>query len=507
MRKSGFISILQYDERTLTRTRVKPGPAGLEVASFDQERGHWPAAGGELEKALVAFLKRLKVDEDAVVTVLSRHLVTVRIVTLPTHDAVEAKRMIQFSAEEYVPYPAEELVIQDAILRREPGGESRVLAVLAHQDVLKAHLAPLRKAGIIPERVLLSTVCLANAVAAATVPAQGPYAVVNLGSASLEVLVFRQGKLLFGRGVASEQDWAATGANAATIDEEIAIEVRGAISAFRRESDDGEGPENIFLASDYPVSLAERAECLANETAKECFPASFAKGLATSAGASASLIALGAALSATGTVPIDINLLPAQDSRARTVAGAKVLLKRAGYYAAGAAAALLLVFAQAYWQRLAYISELEEQLREVEPAARGLGEKEEQLAILRQQMKRGNSPIHMLAVAAEAAPGEKANVVQFRYDINEGVDIFGRAKAVDDVQAFASNLRGMAAEAQLALFKNARTMYEDRGNERGTPVIMYHINIPVALDEDGNEIPEAPAAEAAPETPAAEPAP
>lgn len=499
MRKSGYISILQYDERTLTRTRVKPGPGGLEVVSCDQERGHWPAAGGALEQALLAFVKRLKVEEDTVATVLSRHLVTVRIVTLPTHDPAEATRMIQFSAEEYVPYPAEELVIQDVILRREPGGESRVLAVLAHQDVLKAHLAPLRKAGIIPERVLLSTVCIANAVAASAAPVDSPYAIVNLGSSSLEVLVFRQGKLLFCRGVASEQDWSVTGDAAAVIDEEIAIEARGGLGAFRRESDDGEGAEYIAISCDYPASLAERAEVLSNETAKDCAPAGAVGGIAVAAGVHASYAALGAALSCTGTGTLDINLLPAEDSRARTVAGAKVLLKRAGYYAGGVAAALLLVFAQAYWQRLAYIGELEEQLRAVEPAARGLGEMEEQLSILRQQMKRGNSPLHMLAAAAEAAPGEKANVVQFRYDINEGVDLYGRAEAVDDVQAFASNLRSQAVKSQLALFKNARTMYEDRGTERGTPVIMYYINIPVSLDEEGAETTEdAPAAEETP---------
>ena len=167
--------------------------------------------------------------------------------------------MIRFSAEEYVPYPVDELIIQNAILRREPGGESKVLAVLAHRDVLKNHLAPLRKAGIIPQRVLLSTACLANAVTAARPPAQGAYALANLSSSGLEILVFLGSKLLFGRGVASEQDWSKRGADAAGADEELAIEVRGSLSAYRRESEDGEGAENVYLASDYPIAIEERA--------------------------------------------------------------------------------------------------------------------------------------------------------------------------------------------------------------------------------------------------------
>lgn len=481
MPKSGLISILQYDERTLTRTRVKPGQGtAVEILAFDQERGQWPAAGGQLDTALAAFIQRLGIADDTVITVLPRHLVTVRILNLPTHDPAEAESMIRFSAEEYVPYPADELIIQSAVLRREPGGESKVLAVLAHKDVLKAHLAPLRAAGIIPQRVLLSTACLANAVAAAKAPGDQPYALANLASSGLEVLVFHGTKLLFGRAVASEQDWSARGEAAAQADEEMAIEVRGSLSAFRRESEDGEGADTVYLASDYPIALDERAESLANETGKECASAAFVNAIAT--GQQAPITALGAALAALGRATLDINLLPAEAARARTVAGAKELLKRAGYVAAGVAAALLLLFAQAYLQRASYIRELQGRLNAVAPDAAGLGEKQEQLRILRQQMKRGSSPLHMLAISADAAPEKSANITQFRYNINEGTDIFGRANSVDDVQAFAAKLRKAATDAQLAFFKNAHSMYEDRGEERGKKIIMYQIAVPVEAE-------------------------
>lgn len=482
MRKSGFISILQFDERTLTRARVKPGAAGVEMVAFDQERGHWPAANGGLETALLDFVARHKVAEDEVATILPRHLVTVRILNLPTHDPAEAAHMIRFSAEEHVPYPLDELVVQQAILRKEPGGESKVMAVFAHKDVLKTHLAPLRKAGIIPSRVFLSTACLANAVAAVKVPAEGPYAVINLGSTGIEVLVFLGNKLLFGRGVASEQDWAQRGADAGDADEEIAVEVRGSLSAFRRDSEDGEGANDIYLAADYPVAMSERVEALAAQTGKECASAYFADAL-IAGGATASLLTVGAALGAQGRGTLDINLLPPAESRERVVQGAKVLLLRAGYAAGAVAAALVLLFAQAYWQRYSYILELEEQLRAVEPDARGLGEKQEQLSILRQQMKRGNSPLHMLAVAAEAAPDKNANVVQFMYNINDGADFWGRAKSVDDVQRFAANLRKAAVES-LAFFEHAHSVYEEQGNERGEPVLMYQVSVPIEVEGD-----------------------
>lgn len=496
VRKSGFISILQYDERTLARTRVKPGAVGVDVVAVDREQGHWPAG---IDQALAAFLERLDIAGDTVVTVLPRHLVTVRIVALPTHDPAEAANMIRFSAEEYVPYPQDELIIQDAILRREPGGESKVLAVLAHRDVLKNHLAPLRKAGIIPERVLLSTACLANAVAAASVSVPGAYGLVNLGAAGLEVLIFHGSRLLFGRGVASEQNWALAGAEAANADEEIAIEVRGSLSAFRRESDDGEGAELLFVSSDYPVALDERVEALSVHTGKEVAPAGFAAPLSTTPGAPvASLIALGAALSVQGRGEIDINLLPAAETRARAVAGAKVLLLRASYYAAALLVVAFGLYAQAWWQRKAYIRELEKRYEAVEPGTRGLAEKQEQLTILRQQMRRSASPVQMLAVAAEAIPENAANIVQFQYNLNDGAEVFGRAQSVDVVQQFAANLRNAAAASQLNFFRNAHSLYEDRGTERDTPVILYQISIPAQVDgtttDDADALNDAPPA-------------
>ena len=48
-------------------------------------------------------------------------------------------------------------------------------------------------------------------------------------------------------------------------------------------------------------------------------------------------------------------------------------------------------------------------------------------------------------------------------------------------------LRRAATEQQLAFFKNAHSMYEDRGDERGTPVILYQINVPVEAEGEAKE--------------------
>lgn len=488
MRKSGFISILQYDERTLVRTRVKAGTAALEVVAVDRASGPWP---GGVEQGLAELLGRLDIKGDSVATVLPRHLVTVRILALPTHDAGEAASMIRFSAEEYVPYPQDELVIQDAILRKEPGGESKVLAVLAHRDVLKNHLAPLRKAGIIPEQILLSTACLATAVAEARPASTGAYAVVNLGLGGMEVLVFQGAKLVFGRGVASELDWAAQDDAIANADEEIAVEVRGALSAFRRESEDGEGAENLYLSSDTPIALDQRAESLSVQTGKDACGATFAESLAAAGAATASLTALGAALTLLGRGELGINLLPPAESRARAVAGAKLLMRRAALYAAALLVVGVALYGLAWWQRVAYIRELEAQLATVEAGTEGLAEKQEQLAILRQQMRRSVSPIQMLGAAADALPENAANIVQFRYNLNEGADLFGRAQSVDVVQRFASNLRSAATASQLAFFRNAHSLYEDRGEERGAQIVLYQIAIPTQVDGTDADEPDA----------------
>ena len=144
------ISILTFDERTITRLRVRPSTSGIDVVSFDIERNRPDLS---LDLALKAFALTHQLANDDIYTALPRYEMTARIIELPSHDPAEIKSMIAFSAEEYVPFPVEELFINQCVLDMLPDGQSRVLAVFAHRDIIDAHLKTLRAADIEPVEI------------------------------------------------------------------------------------------------------------------------------------------------------------------------------------------------------------------------------------------------------------------------------------------------------------------------------------------------------------------
>ena len=73
-----------------------------------------------IDDALAAALKSLADERglggDRIVSVLPRHDLTTRILTLPTHDRAEIASMLRFSAEEFVPFSAAELIIDLSLI-------------------------------------------------------------------------------------------------------------------------------------------------------------------------------------------------------------------------------------------------------------------------------------------------------------------------------------------------------------------------------------------------------
>jgi Tfp pilus assembly PilM family ATPase len=148
-----------------------------------------------LEAALRVFVQKHALPGQDVYTVLPRHEITSRILVLPSADMDEIQGMIRLSAEEYVPYPLHDLVLDQCLLARLEDGSSRVMAVFAHKDLVAAHMALLGKVGIEPKQIYLSTACLASAAIASHGPETDNYALVNLSPGGLEALVIRKGHL------------------------------------------------------------------------------------------------------------------------------------------------------------------------------------------------------------------------------------------------------------------------------------------------------------------------
>ena len=497
-RRTGNIAILQADEHLLSLLRVRATGKGLGVLSFSQERGDWTGEEGALGAALKAFLEQHLEEGDAVSTVLPRHSVTTRVVVMPTQDLAEAAQMVRYSAQDYVPYAEDELTIDQCLLTKLAGGEARYLAVLAHKDVVDAHVALLREARVDPDHVFLSTTCLASAAAASVEPEAGRYALVNLSSEGLEVLVMDGARLEYSRGVATVQDWSGGAPAQETVlsvlggggpAEELAAEVRGSLAAYRRESEHGESVETLFLASDF-ADVAGLSETLARETGKDARPAALGGGLAIQGQEHLTglpLAALGAALAAQGRAACTTNLVPKSLTAVRELEGVKTTVLSAAALIAVLLMSLGGLYYQAVHQRQQLIGELQKQVDAIGPQARGVTAKQKQLQILRQQVSRSGSPLELLATVCGAAPVPNINITRFTYHREEGINLYGNAKTVDDVALFAQSLRGHG-HGYLELFSQARYLYMNDAFERRKPIVAYQIAITAPEEEDDSPI-------------------
>jgi hypothetical protein len=496
--KTNNFSILQATESLITRLRIRRSDKGLDVVSFDIEQGQWSSQDGSLAAALKAFAVKHAMAEDQVYTVLPRHEMTARILELPSHDLSEIASMIKLSAEEYVPFPAHELVIDQHILHKTGGGESEVLVVFAHQDVVQSHLALLREAGLEPVQVFLSTACLVSAAMAARASKHQRYALVNLAAGGLEVIVMNGKRFEYGRAVASTQDWAAArgeaflglpdekafpgeGSEAA---EELRVELRATLSAYRRESEDGEGVEAVYFASDW-ADVKPYCDDLEQEMAEECIPANLAGDLITQGADKAPralVTALGAALLAQDRGEVSIRLLPKSVLSERERTGVK---QKAVKYAALAACILLalaFLYGQAVYQRNAYVKYLEKRIAMVEPKAKNVLSKQKQLKILWNQVDRSDSVVELLADLCQLYPASDANVTHFIFTHAEKIELFGRAKNLQLVEKLTQDMVD-AGKSTLPLFARAETVYDNKGIERTQEVRDFAIQIPFPNSE------------------------
>lgn len=475
-RKTNTFAVLQFDERLLTFLRAQHSDKGVHVVESVREYGEWTSEA-DLQKALKEFVKQHRLAAEPVYLVLPRHETTARLLDLPSQEIGELMNMVRLSAEEYVPYPLEDLVIDLAVLERPPDGTSRVLVAFAHRDVVERQARLLREAGIEPERNLLSTTCLASAAMAARRSSDERYALVNLSSSGVEVLVLKGTSIEYGRAVASHRAGPLPDLAREDLVEELAMEIRASLSAHRRESEDGEPVEKIYLCSEW-ADAAALSEGLAEVMGQECRPADFARTLVTQGEENVSttpLTLLGAALTAQGRAPHVIDLVPASLMASRAVASRKRILKSAALWALVALLALSAWYGQTAYQRASYAAELEGRAAALRPEAQSVMSKRQQLRILQRQVDPSGSALETLATVTKLAPASGLTISQFTYERGTRITIRGRARTFNEVEKLAADLR----ESGGPLFADTR-----RGDikpvkeQNGEDAVEYSILVP-----------------------------
>jgi Tfp pilus assembly PilM family ATPase len=136
------------------------------------------------------------------------HLCTLRLFSLPATDPKEIRDIVELQAEKHTPYAKDEVLIDFKVLDRKRSGYSRVLLVIAHQDVVHRPVRLVEASGLTLDRVgcelegLVGWFQLVRKGAGAAVSM-----VIDVDGSTTTVVVIRQGQPQFHRSLSlgSEQ--------------------------------------------------------------------------------------------------------------------------------------------------------------------------------------------------------------------------------------------------------------------------------------------------------------
>lgn len=455
--------------------------------------------------------------KDICYIVIPRHEVTSRIVTLPSQDPTEVKSMVELSAEEYVPYSAEEIKTTQTILEKIANSESRVFVSIAHRDVVTEKINIVKNLGLVPRGVLVST---AGLLAVPTLLRKGAlakhdiYAVLHFTLQGLEIAIYKGERILFSRGAKmnwgkifgtrehseeidreeyrGEQEIKFT--SLAELDEpesdlfwEIKREIRVSLNTLQQETEFEGELRHIFISSDFlvPEELKDKILNVLDVDATYVDINTFDRILPKCEIPPYFSLPVVGLISTIGKgEELKLDLLPEEIATAQKLEFISRHLLAIGFLLVVLFTMLSGLFAQAVYQRKSLIDELEKRVKSIEVNAKGIAEKRHQLQILRRETAKTGSALHCLSEIMMSAP-PRVNINTYSYRRQEGINIWGRAHSVDDVHKFAENLRRQATTSGLNAFRQARSVYEQQTSEQNVIVFDYQITIPFVEEENG----------------------
>jgi len=145
-----FLSVLIADA-TIKVAQVSSSGSVEKVARASASS----AAQDEIIKTLKGLLNGFD-KKLSVVCVVSAAQATSKSIEVPSNDPKEIRSIINLQASRHTPYSREEVIIGHVNLGVLSNGNTKILLVIAHRNVIKERLDILEKCGLIAEKVLFA---------------------------------------------------------------------------------------------------------------------------------------------------------------------------------------------------------------------------------------------------------------------------------------------------------------------------------------------------------------
>ncbi|MCK4518482.1 MAG: pilus assembly protein PilM [Candidatus Omnitrophica bacterium] len=160
---------------------------------------------GPTALAISKIFSDLKLNKKFVITYIPRHLITVRVLELPSVEPEEIKEIIDLQIGKQTPYSKEEIISSYKIIGSERGGYSKVILVIVRRNLIKTRLEELGNAGVNVVKFAVSSEGVynwfRNAYQNELWFESQTNVVLDIDSNYSDFIIIRKGKLVFSRSI------------------------------------------------------------------------------------------------------------------------------------------------------------------------------------------------------------------------------------------------------------------------------------------------------------------
>lgn len=151
-----------------------------------------------LAEILKKVIKQVGITSKEVNIALPEPLIFTRVIKFPLLSDEEVGAAVKWEAEQYIPIPISEAVIQYSILGKdEISAKTSVLLVAAPKVVVEKYVKVIRLAGLTPISAETELTALARSIS----PEKGVSLLLDLGASSVDMAITRDSKVIFTRSI------------------------------------------------------------------------------------------------------------------------------------------------------------------------------------------------------------------------------------------------------------------------------------------------------------------
>ena len=181
-----------------------PSPSGGGIARISLQK--LAQIKENVSVAISKTFKDLSLNRQSVILCVPRHLITVRVLDLPSTDPKEIKDIISLQVGKQTPYSKEEIISAYKTIYSIRDGYTKVILAIAHRGIINERIETLKNAGISVGKVFISSEGVYNWFSLSYMPEAKPgdtgtIALLDIDSNYSDFIAIRNGNMVFTKNI------------------------------------------------------------------------------------------------------------------------------------------------------------------------------------------------------------------------------------------------------------------------------------------------------------------